>query len=1186
MQANGNIDIIGAKVSAGEDLALQAKGKISVNSIETVTKNSAQYADGTRISYENTSHLASALSAGGSATIKATGDVTLTGADVKAGGDLAIKSSGGNVQIIAETDRATLDVRQTGRAITDVDLMLKGGNLPAMSLGSEQVANKHYQNQNSAISGGTLNSGGSMTIGAKQNVDLAGVHIDATKDLTVFSQDGNVTIGAVAAASGSIQENSSGDYRNNHYQTTQGGVGSSLQAGGDVTILAGLDDNGKIKKDMDPNTGNVNIAGSTIAGSQVAISAANDLTISVIAQNQETYQEKASKSEGFFSTTYNESRDTVQRQGVQGSTIIGDTVSLNAGKNLNLIGSEVFGVGDVTLVAQGDVNIKTAADVTREDHYQYEKTSGIFGNGGFGFTIGQKSTESDLKITQVNPQGSQITSLLGNLTIRADGKVDSTGASFSAGNDLTISGKSVSLQNSADTFESQYHYETRQSGFSVSLNSPVLNQAAGAYSDLQKATGAGIQDSRLKAAYALKGIQDSQAVRTAVQQYSQAKEALNTAIAGNDPAAVAKAEKEWNKVQDSLLGNLTVGFGSSRTTFDQQVASQNAKASTLSAGGNVAITATDGDLTLAGVNLTGKDVTLSASENINILAGKNSQNMSSQSSSSSSFFGVKVDPLNGNLLGATGSYSYGRGNENETGSSYLPSKVNATGDLVFHSGKDTNVIGSTLSGNTITGNVGGNLNIASLQDTNQYSAKNESGGFSFNTGTGGGFSGSYSQGNTNSNYASVTNQAGFYAGSGGFNVTVIGNTDLKGGVISSTATPDKNTLTTGSLTWSDIENKAEYSSSNIGFSVGLKDGKFTGSPDPGFPVSGDASSTTRAAISPGTITITGNPNQDLNGLNRDPVGALNKLDQIFDKKSVEEKQQLAMLFGKEAFWLVGEIAENQGWAEGSPQKNALHALVGGIISDLSSGNFASGAAGAGFNELLVNELSKINDPVIREWASLLIGSAAANLTGGNSQIGAITALYGTKYNSLPHLAKAAFRAMKLTPSGMRILERLGITSEEAALASEGTILRLVEEYNVLQARIVGFNHTLTEFAEQATLNPNSNTVVLGKYMKDGISYVKVAEERGATYFQVRNWGELSSEFGNANMWKINEKFLEQQINAGKNFILSHNPADAEGYFANEVNYLIGRGYTFLAGGFNLACSEVVLEAVFYERWGK
>ena len=66
--------------------------------------------------------------------------------------------------------------------------------------------------------------------------------------------------------------------------------------------------------------------------------------------------------------------------------------------------------------------------------------------------------------------------------------------------------------------------------------------------------------------------------------------------------------------------------------------------------------------------------------------------------------------------------------------------------------------------------------------------------------------GSIGQGKTNSNYNSVTGQAGIVAGKEGFDITVGKNTDLKGAVIASEATPDKNKLSTNTITYSDIQN--------------------------------------------------------------------------------------------------------------------------------------------------------------------------------------------------------------------------------------------------------------------------------------------------------------------------------------------------------------------------------------------
>ncbi len=117
--------------------------------------------------------------------------------------------------------------------------------------------------------------------------------------------------------------------------------------------------------------------------------------------------------------------------------------------------------------------------------------------------------------------------------------------------------------------------------------------------------------------------------------------------------------------------------------------------------------------------------------------------------------------------------------------------------------------------------VSGDLNIASVQDTSESSAHQQSvgGGFSASMGGASG-SFSYSRGNASGNYAGVVEQAGIQAGSGGFDINVAGNTDLKGSYIASTADPSKNQLTTGTLTFSDIQNHSDYSANSFGFGGG------------------------------------------------------------------------------------------------------------------------------------------------------------------------------------------------------------------------------------------------------------------------------------------------------------------------------------------------------------------------------
>jgi filamentous hemagglutinin len=67
-----------------------------------------------------------------------------------------------------------------------------------------------------------------------------------------------------------------------------------------------------------------------------------------------------------------------------------------------------------------------------------------------------------------------------------------------------------------------------------------------------------------------------------------------------------------------------------------------------------------------------------------------------------------------------------------------------------------------------------------------------------------------------------------------------------------------------------------------------------------------------------------------------------------------------------------------------------------------------------------------------------------------------------------------------------------------------------------------------------------------------------------------NWNVVSGEIGEAQMWGINQAFLDQQIAQGKSFLFTTNPVvTPEGSFTRrELNYLVSKGYTVVpdAGG--------------------
>ncbi|WP_309477101.1 hemagglutinin repeat-containing protein [Trinickia acidisoli] len=385
--------------------------------------------------------------------------------------------------------------------------------------------------------------------------------------------------------------------------------------------------------------------------------------------------------------------------------------------------------------------------------------------------------------------------------------------------------------------------------------------------------------------------------------------------------------------------------------------------STLTAGGNVTIVATgsgakdangnatDGDITASGTQITGQNVELSAARDIDLQSAQDTNKQTSSNSSSGGSIGLGFT-LGGQQngfsleLAANGS----KGQMNGDGTTNRNTQVTASQTLSMTSGRDTNLIGAEVSGNTVDANVGRNLNIVSPQDTNTYDSKQTSAGVQlslcippFCVGGSSG-SASVSQQTIKDNYQSVGQQSGIYAGTGGFDVQVGNHTQLNGGVIASTAGADKNTLSTQTLSFTNLENTSDYSGSSVGLSasggVGFKTPSAQGTTGvvqtqsntpgatnsaglgpSGFGAGGTSSSesgTTYAAVSAGTITVRGDAGtgQDSTaGLSRDTTNAnAGALVNSFDAQAVGDDlamQTQTVQVGMQVVGDVGTYLENK-----------------------------------------------------------------------------------------------------------------------------------------------------------------------------------------------------------------------------------------------------------------------------------
>ena len=672
-------------------------------------------------------------------------------------------------------------------------------------------------------------------------------------------------------------------------------------------------------------------------------------------------------------------------------------MQITAGGNTNVTGSNVVGTHDVAISSGKDTSISSAEEYERHDYAKQVKKSGLLSGGGLGFTLGTEKRKDQYSDADLLQKASTVGSTSGNVSIESGNKVEIGASAVLAGKDISITGENVQISSKDNVYHSEEKHEYKKSGLTVSANGGAADILTNTIDYAKKASNA--RDKQLKALYGAEVYQ-----------------------------TIAKGKDVLKDLSGKGMPGVSVGIGTSSFKAETHTETTEAVGSNLLANKDIHLTAKK-DIEMKGSQVIGNNVSMNAGENITLSVAENRSTSDTKQSSKSSQAGMNFAPT-GNSFYANA--SKGQGNETEETLTHTGSQVIARKDLMMESGEDTTLRGSNAYGDKLTMRVGGNLTIESVQDEDNYTSHNESKGMGLSTGTSkttnghGGLTVGTSKGNTDSIYESVTNQAGITAGSQGYDVSVKDTTHLKGGLIDSYANQDKNTLTTGTLVWEDIENKADYKATASGRNYGAswspketvgdkKVGGLTGgtSPVKSQPVKDKADSTTKSAVSEGVITITDKEHQkqDISDLNRDTKNTLNQLEKIFDKEKVQERQALANEFAKLGAEKIGDIAKEKGWDKNDTRRTLLHGLLGGITAKLGGNNVLSGVMAEGGMESLQPLLDNFlkDHPDMREEVSSIFGYATGKLFGGDGDVGSATAWSGTKFNWLNHEQNDAYR---------------------------------------------------------------------------------------------------------------------------------------------------------------------------------
>jgi len=859
-----NLSALGDINNIGSTISGKTVGLESVTgSINNVTQTQAWDVDAGRVRLSGTdTGVTSSITATDGLVMRAGQDINITGANVAAGGSLGM-AAGNDINITAN-EIAHSETRSPRNSATT------------------ETASVTQQRS-------TLTAGDDLTLLAENDLNARAAAIAAEGDVGIQAgRDVNLLAEATSESASSKAKKKTAIDESVRQQSTE------IASGGNAVIIAG--------RDMDAQAAEVTAQG------DIGVAAGRDVNLTTATESDYRYREKTKTSSGFLSkkTTHTINEDSATRE--KGSLLSGDNVTVQAGNNLLVKGSAVAGDGDVALSAGNNVDIVAATNTDTSWRFKETKKSGLMGTGGIGFTIGSSKSTHDLREQGTTQSGSFSTvgSTGGDVSITAGKQAHIGGADIIAQKDIAVRGDSVVIEPGHDKRTRDEKYEQKSSGLTVALSGTAGSALNSAVTTAQSAKQS--SDSRLAALKgtqaALSGVQAGQAV--ALDQ------ARGTSDSGNN----------------NTVG-ISASLGSQSSKSSSHMQSETTTGSTLNAGSNVTLRATGSDITVAGSQIkAGQDVTLDAARDVNLLASQDTQQTSGKNSSSSGSIGVGLGVGSGGAgFSISANANSSKGHEKGNGVRQNETTVDAGNQLTINSGRDTTLAGAQVSGETVVADIGRNLTIASTQDSDHYDSRQHSvsGGLGYTFGAGG-FSGSISasRDKISSDYDSVQEQSGIFAGKGGFDVTVGNHTQLDGGVIASTAEADRNRLDTGTLGFSDIHNRAEFKTEHQGAGIssgGSIGSQFAGNMANGLLAgggnSGDAEGTTRAAVSEGTLTVrdTANQQQDVANLSRDTEHANGSISPIFDKEKEQQRLQEVQLIG-EIGSQAADIARTQGEING------------------------------------------------------------------------------------------------------------------------------------------------------------------------------------------------------------------------------------------------------------------------------
>ena len=669
-------------------------------------------------------------------------------------------------------------------------------NINISSTLSETADNEHFKHK-------TINRVGAINVGEKNNPGQ--LLLQATEDITFkgaqINVKGNADIQAGNTLNVGTVETENKQYfvkdSNNYYKLNQNNeIGSEFNIEGDARFV------GKNAIEMR--------GASAVSNGTMSVLSEGDINIHESRQQERLSEATKWTKHGVFQSKGETRRHNHNYDIAEGSTLDADKIYIHSNNgNVDIQGSNAVAENGLVIKAN-NIDIHEAENRVYSDDYYSKKRSGAL-SGGIGITFGSQKQTTESDETKRYAQSSQVGSLNGNTTMIAKDTYTQTASAVSAiKGDVNILAKKADIKAADDKYETNTKQKFEQKGLTIAITSPVISAIQAVQGAVQSTRQVGeSKHGRVNAmAAANAGFDAYRAYQSGTKAVTDVKDFMN----GEGDV-------------DSLIG-VQITYGQQKNESRTHTEGKTAAKSQVNAGGKVNVVATgagkDSNINIEGSDISGKQgTTLMADNQVNIKATE--QNHQERSTNKSSGFnaGVAIKVSNGAVAGATlgGNYGKGYGNGDET--TYVASHVgDSQSKTVVKAGGDVTLAGSQVKGKGVELDAE-NLKIESLQDKSSYRGKQMNVSASVTVGYGFAAGGSFNKSKVNTDYASVNEQAGIFAGNNGYDINVKNKVSSVGGAIISSAEKEKNQMTAEDFEYSNIENYSNAKSSAMGLMGGF-----------------------------------------------------------------------------------------------------------------------------------------------------------------------------------------------------------------------------------------------------------------------------------------------------------------------------------------------------------------------------